>query len=53
MLVFVVAVIMLIQTVNKGDDEPLRVGTPDHDDTASSSVSEAEKKEYRSGDKED
>ncbi|KAL0015877.1 hypothetical protein SO802_002946 [Lithocarpus litseifolius] len=53
MLVFVVAVIILIQTINKGDDEPLRVGTRDEADTASSSVPETEKKEYRSGDKED
>lgn len=51
MIVFVVAVVMLIQTINK--DEPLRVGTRDQAGLASSSDSEAESKDYRSGDKED
>lgn len=50
MIVFVVCVVMLIQTINK--DEPLR-GTRDRTDRASSSDSEAESKDYRSGDKED
>ncbi|KAB1203818.1 Protein disulfide-isomerase 5-2 [Morella rubra] len=36
-----------------GDNEPLRVGTGDQVDHASSSISKAESKEYRSGDKED
>uniref|UniRef100_A0A5B7A5Z6 Thioredoxin domain-containing protein n=1 Tax=Davidia involucrata TaxID=16924 RepID=A0A5B7A5Z6_DAVIN len=51
-IVFVVAVIMLIQTINK--EEPLRVGTRDQVDHASSSTSQAESREvHRSGDKED
>lgn len=52
-LVFVVAVLMLIQTINKGDDEYHRVPNQDQVDHASSSVSEVERKEYKSGDKED
>ena len=51
MIVFVVAVVMLIQTINK--EEPLRVGTRDRADHASGSDSEAESKVHRSGDKED
>lgn len=51
LIVFVVAVAMLIQTINK--EEPLRVGTRDRTDHASGSDSEAESKDYRSGDKED
>jgi protein disulfide-isomerase A1 len=51
MIVFVVCVVMLIQTINK--DEPRRDGTPDQTDHASSSDSEAKSKDYRSGDKED
>lgn len=53
MIVFVVAVVMIIQTINKGDEEPPRVGTRDQVDRATSCVSEAEGKEYRSGEKED
>lgn len=44
---------MLIQNINKGDDEPQRVGSQDQVDPASSSVSEAESREYKSGEKED
>jgi len=51
MIVFVVVVVMLIQTINK--EEPLRVGTRDRADHASGSDSEAESKVHRSGDKED
>ncbi|XP_042989410.1 protein disulfide-isomerase 5-2-like [Carya illinoinensis] len=51
MLVFVVVVVMLIQTI-KGE-EPLRVGTGDQVDHARSSVSEAESREYGPGDKVD
>ncbi|KAI8531161.1 hypothetical protein RHMOL_Rhmol11G0116100 [Rhododendron molle] len=51
-IVFAVAVIMLLQTINK--EEPLRVGTRDTDDGGSSSTSPGESKEvHRSGDKED
>lgn len=51
-IVFAVAVIMLLQTINK--EEPLRVGPRDTDDGGSSSTSPAESKEvHRSGDKED
>uniref|UniRef100_A0A5B7A3F8 Thioredoxin domain-containing protein n=1 Tax=Davidia involucrata TaxID=16924 RepID=A0A5B7A3F8_DAVIN len=51
-IVFVVAVIMLIQTISK--EEPLRVGTRDQVDHASSSTSLAESREvHRPGDKED
>ncbi|KAL6983171.1 Protein disulfide-isomerase 5-2 [Sarracenia purpurea var. burkii] len=50
--VFVVAVIMLIQTIGK--EEPLRVGTRDEADYASSSASQAESREvHRAGEKED
>ncbi|XP_057469829.1 protein disulfide-isomerase 5-2 [Actinidia eriantha] len=50
--VFVVAVIMLIQTIGK--EEPLTVGTRDQVDHASSSTSQGESKEVpRSGEKED
>ncbi|XP_062165127.1 protein disulfide-isomerase 5-2 [Alnus glutinosa] len=51
MIVFVVCVVMLIQTINK--DEPPRDGTQDRTDRASSSDSEAKSKDYKSGDKED
>lgn len=44
---------MIIQTINKDDEEPPGVGTREQGDNASSSVSEAESKEYRSGEKED
>ncbi|XP_059631937.1 protein disulfide-isomerase 5-2 [Cornus florida] len=51
-IVFVVAVIMLIQTINK--EEPLRVGTRDQAGDASSSTPLTENREvHRSGDKED
>ncbi|KAG6699269.1 hypothetical protein I3842_08G059800 [Carya illinoinensis] len=53
MIVFIVAVVMIIQTINKDDEEPPGVGTREQGDNASSSVSEAESKEYRSGEKED
>ncbi|PSS00162.1 Protein disulfide-isomerase [Actinidia chinensis var. chinensis] len=50
--VFVVAVIMLIQTIGK--EEPLTVGTRDQVDHASSSTSQGESKEVpRLGEKED
>ncbi|KAK7270383.1 hypothetical protein RIF29_23477 [Crotalaria pallida] len=52
-LVFIVAVVMLIQTINKGGDEHTRVPNQDQVDHASSSVSEVESKEYKAGDKED
>ncbi|KAK7279732.1 hypothetical protein RJT34_24789 [Clitoria ternatea] len=52
-VVFVVAVLMLIQTLSKGGDEYHRVPNQDQVDHASSSVSEAESKEYRPGDKDD
>ncbi|KAF5455911.1 hypothetical protein F2P56_025439 [Juglans regia] len=51
MLVFVVVVVMLIQTIR--GEEPLRVGTGDQVDHARSSVSEAESREYGPGDKVD
>lgn len=51
LLVFVVVVVMVIQTI-KGE-EPLRVGTGDQVDHARSSVSEAESREYGPGDKVD
>ncbi|KAH7524972.1 hypothetical protein FEM48_Zijuj06G0175900 [Ziziphus jujuba var. spinosa] len=53
LIVFLVGVIMLIQNINKGDDEPLGVGSRDEVDRASSSVSEAESKEHKYGEKED
>ncbi|KAG2692604.1 hypothetical protein I3843_08G059200 [Carya illinoinensis] len=53
MIVFIVAVVMIIQTINKDDEEPPGVGTREQGDNATSSVSEAESKEYRSGEKED
>lgn len=48
-IVFLVAMLMLIQSISK--EEPLRVGTGDRVDRASSS--EAESTEYRPEDKED
>ncbi|XP_041018397.1 protein disulfide-isomerase 5-2-like [Juglans microcarpa x Juglans regia] len=51
MLVFVVVVVMLIQTIR--GEEPLRVGTGDQVDHARSSVSEAVSREYGPGDKVD
>ncbi|XP_019427760.1 PREDICTED: protein disulfide-isomerase 5-2-like [Lupinus angustifolius] len=51
-LVFIVAVVMLIQNINKGDDEHNRIPNQDHVHHASS-VSEVENKEYKAGDKQD
>lgn len=51
LIVFVVAVVMLIQNINK--EEPDGVGTRAPADDASSSNAEAESREYRAGDKED
>ncbi|XP_061366611.1 protein disulfide-isomerase 5-2 isoform X2 [Gastrolobium bilobum] len=51
--VFVVAVLMLIQTFSKGGDDYHRVPNQDQVDHATSSVSEVESKEYKAGDKED
>lgn len=52
-IVFVVAILMIIQTINK--EEPLTVGHgEDETDYAGSSLLTAEsREEYRSGDKED
>lgn len=54
-IVFVIAILMLIQTMSKGDEEPHRVGIRDQVDHvhASSSVSDADNNEHRSGEKED
>ncbi|KAK7391158.1 hypothetical protein VNO78_19569 [Psophocarpus tetragonolobus] len=52
-IVFVVAVLMLIQTFSKGGDEYHSVPNQVQTDNANSSVSEAESKEYKPGDKED
>ncbi|XP_027366421.1 protein disulfide-isomerase 5-2 [Abrus precatorius] len=52
-VVFVVAVLMLIQSFSKGGDEYHRVPNQAQVDHASSSVSEAESREYQPGDKED
>ena len=52
-IVFVVAVLMLIQTFSKGGDEYQSVPNQVQTDHASSSVSEAENNEYKPGDKED
>lgn len=53
-LVFVVAIMMLIQTMSKGDDEPPPlVHSQDQVDHAISSVSDVDSKEHRSGKKED
>lgn len=52
-IVFVVAVLMLIQTFSKGGDEYQSVPNQVQTDHASSSVSEAESKEYKPGDKKD
>ncbi|KAH1139474.1 Protein disulfide-isomerase 5-2 [Glycine soja] len=52
-IVFVVAVLMLIQTFSKGGDEYQSVPNQVQTDHAISSVSEAENKEYKPGDKED
>ncbi|CAL0300660.1 unnamed protein product [Lupinus luteus] len=51
-LVFIVAVVMLIQNINKGDDEQHRI--PNQDPVRhASSVSEVENKEYKAGYKQD
>lgn len=52
-IVFVVAVLMLIQTFSKGGDEYQSVPNQVQTDHAISSVSEAENNEYKPGDKED
>ncbi|XP_020231698.1 protein disulfide-isomerase 5-2 [Cajanus cajan] len=52
-VVFVVAVLMLIQSFSKGGDEYQSVPNQVQTDHASSSVSEVESKEYKPGDKED
>lgn len=53
-IVFVVAVLMLIQSFSKGGDEYRSVPNEVQTDHASSSVSEtAESEEYKPGDKED
>jgi len=51
-IVFVVAVLILIQTFSK-DDEYHPVPNQVQEDDPNSSVSEAESKEYKPGDKED
>lgn len=50
-IVFLVCVFMLIRSINK--EEPLRVGTREEADQASSSSLDNEGKEYGPGDKED
>jgi len=52
-VVFFVALLMLIQSFSKGGDEYHAVPNQVQVDDASSSVSEAEIKEYKPGDKED
>lgn len=54
-VVFMIAVLMLIQTLgSKGDDgEYQRVPNQDKVNQPSSSTSEGESKEYKEGDKED
>jgi len=52
-IVFVVAVLILIQSFSKGDDEYHPVPNQVQHDHPSTSVSEAEGKEYKPGDKED
>ncbi|KAI4352875.1 hypothetical protein L6164_007084 [Bauhinia variegata] len=52
-LVFVVAVMMLIQTFSKGGDEYHRLPNQEQVDHPTSSASEAESREYQPGDKED
>ena len=52
-LVFMVAVMMILSTFNKGGDEYHRVPNQDQVSHASSSASEVEGKEYKAGDKED
>ncbi|XP_028782878.1 protein disulfide-isomerase 5-2 [Neltuma alba] len=51
--VFVVAVLMLIQTLYKGDDGYERVPNQDQGDHARSSVLEGQSREYKPGDKQD
>ncbi|XP_058769962.1 protein disulfide-isomerase 5-2 [Vicia villosa] len=54
-VVFMIAVLMLIQTLGKGGDsgEYQRVANQDKVDQPSSSTTEGESKEYKEGDKED
>lgn len=52
LMVFVVAVIMLIQTI-KGDEEPLRIGNRDQAGQSSGSIPDDVSGEHRSGEKED
>ncbi|ESR47836.1 hypothetical protein CICLE_v10001144mg [Citrus x clementina] len=52
-IVFMVAMLMLLRTLGKDDEEPPRVGTSDQSEHARSTVSRAENDEYRSGEKED
>ncbi|TKY51513.1 disulfide-isomerase 5-2 [Spatholobus suberectus] len=52
-IVFVVAIVLLIQSFSKGGDEYHSVPNQVQTDHASSSVSEVESKEYKPGDKED
>ncbi|KDO83887.1 hypothetical protein CISIN_1g013240mg [Citrus sinensis] len=52
-IVFMVAMLMLLRTLGKDDEEPSRVGTSDQSEHARSTVSRAENDEYRSGEKED
>lgn len=51
--VFVVAVLMVIQTLYKGDDDYHRVPSQDQGDRARGSVLEAESQQYKPGDKQD
>lgn len=51
--VFVVAVMMLIQTLYKGDNDYERAPNQDQGDNARSSVFEGQSKEYKPGDKQD
>lgn len=55
-IVFVIAVMMLIQSLSKGGDSVEHHRVPNQDQVthaSSSSVSEGESKEYKAGDKED
>ncbi|PKI32220.1 hypothetical protein CRG98_047391 [Punica granatum] len=51
-MVFLVIIVMIVMGFCM-DDEPLRVGTRDQADQGTSSASEPERREYKSGDKED
>ncbi|KAM0972252.1 hypothetical protein ACFX1X_020307 [Malus domestica] len=52
-MVFLVIVTMLIRSISKEDDEPPVAHTADQIDHATSSSTEAESREHRSGEKED